>query len=196
MAGLKMNKTLDDIKLIDLMPLSLRQDQQIIDICETIDVEMVEVKQLIAYSAIYARIDDLPESVIEALAWENKMLGPEWAIAKTRAKRIELVKNSFVLNKKRGTRWAVERIFSIIGMRAEIVEWWEEDAEPYTFRISVLDVSETGFTPEIEQWVTSLIYAYKPLSRHIKGTTLQVKSSVTDTRVAVASRFKIKFKGV
>ena len=191
-----MNKTLSDIALIDLMPPSLRYDQKIIDVCETLDLEMAEVKQLIAYSAIYARIDELPETVIEALAWENKMLGAEWAIAKTREKRIELVKNSFILNKKRGTRWAVERIFSILGMRAEIVEWWEEGGEPFTFRISVLDVSETGFTPEVEQWVTSLIYAYKPLSRHIKGTTLQVKSSVTDTRVAVATRFKIKIKGV
>ena len=191
-----MNKTLSDIALIDLMPPSLRYDQKIIDVCETLDLEMAEVKQLIAYSAIYARIDELPETVIEALAWENKMLGAEWAIAKTLAKRIELVKNSFILNKKRGTRWAVERIFSILGMRAEIVEWWEEGGEPFTFRISVLDVTETGFTPEVEQWVTSLIYAYKPLSRHIKGTTLQVKSSVTDTRVAVATRFKINFKGV
>ena len=191
-----MNKPLSDIALIDLMPPSLRYDQKIIDVCETLDLEMAEVKQLIAYSAIYARIDELPETVIEALAWENKMLGAEWAIAKTLAKRIELVKNSFILNKKRGTRWAVERIFSILGMRAEIVEWWEEGGEPFTFRISVLDVTETGFTPEVEQWVTSLIYAYKPLSRHIKGTTLQVKSSVTDTRVAVATRFKINFKGV
>ena len=191
-----MNKTLSEVALIDLMPPSIRYDQQVIDACNSLDLELDEVKQLIAYAAIYARIDELPESVIEALAWENKMLGAEWAIAKTLDKRRELVKNSFLLNKKRGTRWAVERIFTILGMRAEIVEWFEEGAEPFTFRISVLDVTETGFTPEVEQWVTSLIYAYKPLSRHIKGTTLQVKSSVTETKVAVATRFKINFKGV
>ena len=191
-----MNKTLSEISLIDLMPPSIRYDKQVINACQSLDVEMNEVKLLIAYASIYARIDELPESVIEALAWENKMLGAEWAIAGTLEKRRELVKNSFLLNKKRGTLWAVERIFNILGMTAEITEWWEEDAEPFTFRISLLDVSETGFTPEMEQWVTSLIYAYKPLSRHIKGATLQVKSSKTDTRVAAATRFKIKFKGV
>lgn len=190
-----MNKTLKEVSLIDLMPSSIRSDQAVIDLCKTIDLDMDEVKGLVAWSSIMSRIDELPDSILEALAWENKMLGAEWAIAKTREKRIDLIKNSYLLNKQRGTLWSVERIFSIIGMKAEIVEWQDEGGEPFTFRISVLDVSETGFTPEIEQWVSSLIYAYKPLSRHITGTTLQVKSSITKTRVAVASRFRIDFKG-
>ena len=189
-----MNKTLSDINLINLMPMSMRQDQDVIDICNTVDFEFKEIIELIKLSNIYGRIDELSQEILEALAWENKMLGPEWAIAKDLETRRELVKNSFLLNKMRGTRWAVERVFRILGIQAEIKEWFEEGAAPFTFRISLLDVTGIGFNEQVEEWATSLIYAYKPVTRHITGTTIKVKSSVTDTRAAVATKFKIKFK--
>lgn len=189
-----MNKTLSDINLINLMPMSMRQDQDVIDICNTVDFEFQEIIELIKLSNIYGRIDELSQEILEAMAWENKMLGPEWAIAKDLETRRELVKNSFLLNKMRGTRWAVERVFRILGIQAEIKEWFEEDAAPFTFRISLLDVTGIGFNEQVEEWATSLIYAYKPVTRHITGTTIKVKSSVTDTRAAVATKFKIKFK--
>lgn len=186
-----MNKTLDDIKLIDLMPPSIRNDPQVIHACESIEPDMEELKKLIQWTEIYSRIDELPESLIQFLAWENKILGAEWAIAGNLSKRRELVKNSYLLNKLRGTRWSVERIFNILGMRAEIKEWWEENAEPFTFRISLLDITGVGLTKEMEEWVTSLIYAYKPLSRHITATNMVNNLPAVGVKSSVATYFKM-----
>ena len=78
-------------------------------------------------------------------------------------------------------------------MRAEIVEWFEEGAEPGTFRISVLDVSGVGLTKEMEGWISSLIYAYKPLSRHITATNMYTELEPVIGYALVGGHSKIKY---
>lgn len=61
------------------------------------------------------------------------------------AKRL-LVQNSLLLHSKKGTKWALKRVLELLGVEADIVEWFEEgeplvDAlyskAPYTFYIRV-----------------------------------------------------------
>lgn len=188
-----MNKTVYDVQLIDLMPESIKYDPQIIAACASLQPELNDIAELVAFSDLYGNIDNLPEPVVRALAWENQLYEAEWAMAGTLEKRRELVKNSWLLNRLRGTKWSIIRIFQVLGMRAEIVEWWEENAEPGTFRISVLDVTGVGLTPEMLGWVSSLIYAYKPLSRHIMATNLYSKLEPIPVYALVAGHSRIKY---
>lgn len=188
-----MNKTVYDVRLIDLMPESIKRDPQIIYACEAIQPEVDELATLVEFADLYGNIDNLPEGVLRALAWENQMYEAEWAMAGTLEKRRELVKNSWLLNRLRGTPWSVIRIFEVLGMRAEIVEWFEEGAQPGTFRISVLDVTGVGLTKEMEQWITSLIYAYKPLSRHITATNMYTKLEPITAYALVGGHSRIKY---
>ena len=180
-----MNKTLSDIELYDLMPPSIRNDGKIIALCKSVQFDLNDLQSLLKYSHLYANIDTLPESILKFLAWECGVYGAEWFLAKTIEKRRELIKNSFLLNKLRGTRWAVERVFQLIGWRVEITEWFDEDAEPYTFRVSLLDVTGVGLSEEELKWVDALMIAYKPVSRHIKGINLVNREKPIETRVKI-----------
>lgn len=193
MAGLKMSKTVYDVKLIDLMPESIKYDPQIIAACSAIQPELNELATLSQFADLYGNIDNLPIPILRALAWENQMFEAEWAMAELTDTQAELVKNSWLLNRLRGTKWSIIRIFEVLGMRAEIVEWFEENAEPGTFRISVLDVTGVGLTKEMEGWISSLIYAYKPLSRHITATNMYTKLEPIVGYALVGGHSKIKY---
>ena len=188
-----MSKTVYDVQLIDLMPDSIKYDEQIIAACASIQPEINDLATLVEFADLYGNIDNLPEGILRALAWENQMFEAEWAMAGTIEKRRELVKNSWLLNRLRGTKWSIIRIFEVLGMRAEIVEWFEEGAEPGTFRISVLDVSGVGLTKEMEGWISSLIYAYKPLSRHITATNMYTELEPVIGYALVGGHSKIKY---
>lgn len=49
-----------------------------------------------------------------------------------------LLEKAFLLHRFRGTRFAVEEALSVVGINAEIVEWFEEGGtgEPYTFQVT------------------------------------------------------------
>lgn len=154
------------------MPDTLRYDPQVIAACESLQPELIDLAMLSSFANLYGNIDILPESILQYMAWENGVFGAEWAMAGNIEKRRVLIQNSFLLNKLRGTKWSLLRIFEVLGLHAEIVEWWEEDAEPFTFRISVLDISGVGLTPQMNEWINTLIFAYKPLTRHITETNV------------------------
>src|SRR5690606_27870328 len=134
---------------------------------------------------LYSRIDELPEPILRLLAWENRVDGVEWALALTLEDKRNLVKNSFELNTRRGTRWAIERVFELLRMRAEIVEWWEEGAAPFTFRIAILDVGGRGIQESELGLIDQLVETYKPLTRHIAGINLELGTSVNCRAAAV-----------
>lgn len=187
-----MSKTLSDVKLIDLMPQSLRNDDKIIAACSAIQPELAELNKLLEYAPLYSNIDALPESVLMMLAAEHGVYGPEWFIAKTIDRKRELVKNSFMLNKLRGTRWAVDRIFEILGFKAELKEWFEEGADPYTFRVSFLDITGNGINEEETKYLTALLDTYKPVSRHLKSINMVSDTPPTVSYNHVGVFFKIK----
>lgn len=189
-----MSKTLNDVNLIDFMPASIKNDPKVIAACGALQPEIDELNSLVQYALLYNNIDSLPESILQFLAWENGMFGPEWYIANGLPERRELVKNSFLLNKLRGTRWSIERIFEVIGWVVEIKEWFEESAAPGTFRISLLDITDIGMDRDKANWLTVLLDSYKPASRHLTGINLV--STVPPATQQIAVNVFIRAYGV
>ena len=169
-----MSRTLDQTPLIDLVPPSISGDEQIQDMSEAIQPQLDEITAAIPTIEIYRRIDELPEDVLRLLAWENRVYGVEWRLALTLEDKRSLVKGSFELNNRRGTRWAVERVFDLIGLYAEIKEWWEpgESGGPDTFRIAILDVTGRGIAAEEIDLLDELVRIYRPLTRHLESVNL------------------------
>lgn len=171
-----MSSSLDDVTLLELLPSSIAGDETIQAACETVQPELDAVTGVIPTFEIYRRLqaNDLPIDVLRLLAWEHRVYGVEWRLALTLEAKHELVKNAFELNRRRGTRWAVERVFDLIGLHAELREWWEpgESGTPGTFRISILDVTGRGIEEEEIALLDELVSTYKPLSRHNTGINL------------------------
>lgn len=171
-----MTKTLQDVRLVDLLPSSIGKDQTIQDISSAIQSHIDDVTAAIPSIEILRRLDELPEPMLRMLAWENGVYSTEWQLATTVEAKRQLVNDSFELNKRRGTRWAVERVFEVLDIPASLEEWFEYGGDPYTFRINVLDIGESGITAAQIKLIEKLIDEYKPLRAH--NTSINIALSV------------------
>lgn len=190
MAGMKMNKCQD--KLIELLPESIKHDSSINNIVTAIQPQIDDVCKNTSLVELYSRIDELPESILMILAWENSLIGPEWILARTIEHKRALVKDSFILNKRRGTLWAVKRIFDLVGYRAEIVEWFDDGKNPFTFKITMLDIGNTGISSETLITILDMINIYKPLTRHNDGINVTPSALQATAKVGMMINTKVK----
>lgn len=174
-----MSKTVSETKLLDLLPASITPDGQVQAASAAVQPQLDDINEKIPFIELYKNIDQLPEPILRMLAWENGVYGAEWRLAQTIDDKRNLVKGSFMLNKRRGTRWAVERVFELLRLKAVIAEWWEEDGPPATFRIKILDVTGRGILESELSLLDELVYTYKPLTRHNLGINLQVEGEKT-----------------
>ena len=129
---------LSNTKLVDLLPASISGDANVIAAASAIDGELQKVTALIPEAVLIARIDVLPEKVLDLLAWQWHVDFYEpvgFSIEKKRA----VIKNSIAWHRKKGTPWAVAQVVSTVFARAEIKEWFDYNGEPYHFLIKTID---------------------------------------------------------
>lgn len=132
-----MAKKLEELSLLDLAPGSITGDAKAWAAMGAVDPALQRAARNIANVLIYPRLDKLPESVVDALAWQWHVdfyepdLSPE-------TKR-ELVKSSIPWHRVKGTPAAVERMVSTVFGSSWITEWFEAEPKrrPYTFRLAV-----------------------------------------------------------
>lgn len=180
-----MSNPFDDVGLRDLLPSSIRDDMDAAAMAESANPLLREIAGFIPFLELYKNIDILSEPILQLLAWENNVMGVEWRLAQTIEEKRALVKDSFILNKRRGTRWAVERVFELLSLEANIVEWFEDGSDPFTFKIRVLEVGGRGIAYDEIALLDELVSIYKPLTRHTGSINIGV-SALSDTRAAAA----------
>lgn len=93
--------------------------------------------------AIYSRIDQLDEDLLDILAKDFKV---DWydydaALSTKRA----MIRDSFYVHRHLGTTGAVKRVLSDIYPSYTLQEWYEYGGAPYHFKVSVAD---NNFTAE------------------------------------------------
>jgi phage tail P2-like protein len=161
----------------DLLPSSIRDDPQMRAASQALDALFAESSAQIRQVLIWARIDELEEPMLSNLAYQLHLDGYEgWGMAQTLEQKRRLVRNAIILHFHKGTRYSLERIFELLDMRGDVVEWWEsdepiEDFPPYTFDIDVQatrSIDDRFYTD-----VFNLIYALKNVrSQDRKSTRL------------------------
>lgn len=154
---------LKDIGVLDVAPSSVAGDDQIKAMAAGIDPAAKAVTDSIPEIEILKNIDQLPESILRMLAWENRVYGAEWQLAATVENRRALVKDSFELNRRRGTRWSIERVLDLVGLDASIQEWFEYDGSPYFFKININSLQGESLTEDQLATANRMIDEYKPL---------------------------------
>ncbi|MFW5497756.1 MULTISPECIES: phage tail protein I [unclassified Maridesulfovibrio] len=128
--------SLADLKLIDILPSSIAEDEQFQALAETFDKQLKGILASIPAIEIYSRIEEHEEPLLSLLAWQFHVdhWDANWSVETKR----EAVKNSIKLHKKKGTPWAVEKAVEIAtGERAEVLEWFNYDGDPYMFKVAV-----------------------------------------------------------
>lgn len=154
---------------IDLLPESLKNNSDIIKFSSIIDNYLSNIDNIIDKLTIYACLDDnsLEEEYVDALARTFHLLANEsYRFAGTVDQKRELVRNALILHKTKGTKYAVESVCNILDIKeAKITEWFEDDGEPYTFKINANAFD--GLNEETIRLLYAMVDEFKNVRSHI-----------------------------
>lgn len=171
---------IDHVSLVDLLPPNLARDKRVRAAAQSLDGELQVITASIKRLPFMPNLDSLDEAWIDELLWQYHVEGAE--LATTLDEKRALVRNSIEIHRTKGTRYALERVIDLLGMRAIVSEWFEHGGDPYTFRIEVLEVTNKGLTGEKLRLLERLIMEYK-----------NTRSWLTSIRVHLTSRGHIRF---
>ena len=180
-----MAKELELISLQDVIPYSIAGDKNVQAILKSADPQLQEVSQSVREAFILSRLDELPENVIDLLAWQWHVdfYEPELPIATKR----ELVRESISWHRKKGTKAAIISALEKLDFVPTIKEWYEPElqTEPHTFSVrgyykdDQIDVDFLG--EDTHEILTRIIENTKPVrSRLIKLTIAPIPIDLTD----------------
>lgn len=126
---------LEDVKLNELLPYSIKKDETIQNITEVLDNTFNLINQNINKALLWDKIDSLPEEILDLLAYQLKVDYYDIFMPTAEQKRI-LIRDSISQHKIKGTPAAVEKLVSFYFESAKVLENWEyENGEPYHFKI-------------------------------------------------------------
>lgn len=134
--------SLQQIKLLDLIPPNLRSDPTIVAAAEALNQQLQAVTQLIPGVSILHQIDTLPEDWVDALAWQWR--APFYDQSLPLEQKRELVRKALAWHKRKGTPSAVEELVATIFGSGTVQEWYEYGGEPAYFKVLTNDPSATS----------------------------------------------------
>ncbi|MBO1856859.1 phage tail protein I [Burkholderia cenocepacia] len=98
-------------------------------------ISTLDLSALVVYD-----FDAVSASALPSLAEQFRVLGDAgWNLATTEAQQRALLKEAIALHRLRGTPYAVTRVLAILGLNADMIEWFESNPQgaPYTFTVSM-----------------------------------------------------------
>lgn len=144
----------DEYKVAEHLPSSI-DAEPITSLAQVADVELGKISTDLLL--IYPAIDSLNEQLIDYLAVQMHV--DEYDDTENLNVKRQQVKQSFLLHRLKGTKYAVQKAVSTVYQSAKVEEWPEYSGEPYHFRV-------TGITAPMNETKTinklvRLINAYK-----------------------------------
>lgn len=144
----------DEYKISEHLPASI-DAEPVVTLASTVDAGLAKINPDLLL--IYPAIDTLGENLIDCLAVQLHV--DEYDDTATLSVKRQQVKESLLLHRLKGTKYAVQKAVSIVYQSAKVEEWPAYSGEPYHFRIS-------GITAPIEDGavvnkLVRLVNAYK-----------------------------------
>lgn len=122
-----------DSNITDILPDAIKDDPRV----KALGYALSKAnKRMVEYSVktrVFAAIDAASEEVVDLLAIELQT--QYYDVTLPLSVKRDLVKNTLAWYKNAGTtKTLTELILAVFGS-GEIIEWWEDDSEPFTFKI-------------------------------------------------------------
>lgn len=187
-----MSKSIYDTDFTEYLPEPLKRDESIYAIAKAATDELLKVSGLSDLVLIYSRIDELPEDMLDILAYDFHC---DWYDASypVDIKR-RLLKSNVIIHKRLGTKYAVERALTDIYQSAAVQEWFEYGGNPYFFKVNVT-VNQYGISEAQIKDLVAKMWFYKNLRSHCDGFFYSLKSEGTEKVApihAIIGRIKVK----
>lgn len=128
MGGMKVS----DLDFLRLLPAFMRDDEAAIALSKAMNKLISEPGSRIPSIRTWDEIDSMSEAELDELAWE---LDVDWydSTGMSLEEKRETLKLAQQIKRKRGTKWAVERLISAYFGEGYVMEWYEMYGTPYTF---------------------------------------------------------------
>ena len=144
---------------MDSLPSVLLEDAHMKQLAEVAARVFMKVYGNRWKAAIYSKIDDLDEAVLDILAKDLKIDWYDYG-ATLKVKR-RTVKDSWYVHRRMGTARAVEKALSDIWPNSTVEEWFTYDGSPFHFRV-IQDASEPDQPIHVNE-IMKAIRLYKPV---------------------------------
>lgn len=165
--------------LLRSFPLALSGDGNVAALADVTADSLVARRPEIDRLTIYSRIDELPEALLDILAYDFKVdwYDYEYPIAAKRA----LIKGNILVHKRQGTVYATRSILDGLYPKSAMEEWFEYGGEPGCFRLNV-NVSNSAEEGAVVIYSTEEILrrisTAKRLSAHLEGVSYMVRRAI------------------
>lgn len=153
----------------EFLPGALRHDPKMIALARTLTEKLLAVSGSIDNVLIYSRFEELPEDLVDILAYDMHV---DWYNYNypLRIKQ-DIVKNSVRVHKRMGTKYAVETVINSLHPQSRLEEWFEYGGTHHCFRI-VINADNREYEIDIDKIVKS-VNMYKRLSAHLDSIVLE-----------------------
>lgn len=165
------------------LPAVLAEDENLNALARSISLTLESRIREIERINIYARIDELPEDLLDILAHDFKV--DWWDYSLTLREKRETLKQSWYVHRHMATPSAVTAALSAIYSETECTEWFEYGGKPYHFRLAMTLPAEDILSTKHEK-VLALLRFYKNL-RSVLDYILYIVKTPIDYTLAVDS---------
>lgn len=121
--------------LLSTLPVVLDEDEGMRALAEPIAEELAARLPEIDLVRLYSRIDELPEELLDILAYDFK--ADWWEYNATLEEKRAVFKKIWFVHRHKGTKASVEEAVGALFPGAEVSEWFQYGGEPYHFRMNV-----------------------------------------------------------
>ena len=140
-----MSKKIDSITFLELLPSSISGDPKIQAAAASLDAELQDINDNTKLVLILSRSDELPEDVLDLLAWELHI--DNWRAEAPIARKRLLVDGAILYHKTKGTVWAIKEAVKGEGYTDVIFDksggTWSE------FDIEIETIDGAGFSVDL-----------------------------------------------
>ena len=159
---------LENLDFCQLLPTFMRPDSVNQALASGIDKIIPEMTAQVQLLSTWDHIQELDESELDQLAWELNILWYDYG-ADIQTKR-DLVKNSDLVYRRLGTKWAAESVIRSYFTKGHVTEWFEYDGKPGTFRICA---TAQGITQDKIDKFISLLRKVKRASAQLERMEIE-----------------------
>ncbi|HYE80885.1 MAG TPA: phage tail protein I [Clostridia bacterium] len=166
-------KELKDIDLLELQTKFMKQDPTTKALCAALTPQLRQVASEVRLCLIYSLIDELPEPVLDELAWQMKI---DWydATVAIEIKR-KLIKTAPAIKRCLGTPYAVEEVIKIYFGDGELKEWFDYGGVRGKYKVITSNTSVTG---ELAQQFIRVIESVKRKSSHLEEIIISLSGEM------------------
>lgn len=134
------------------------------------EVLTARVNEISALS-IYSRIDELPEELLDILAYDFKV--DWWSSDYSIDEKRRTLKSSWLVHKRLGTRYAFEEALQGIYTEVDVAEWYEYGGQPFHFRLHI-SMGDEPFDQKKHKAVLARARFYKNLRSHLDAVAYTI----------------------